>query len=107
MLARHDRLYSLPFVFSQLLSSMLKATLSSRQKVGVGVGFVWNLKLIDHELWCCHRGGITVYSFDLTKLRMIMSNPDSDCAYSAVSLDGNAVVIATDVGLSTCSKQGL
>ena len=94
-------------MFPQLLSGMLNKTLSSRQKVKINVGFVWSLKCIDDELWCCHRGGITVYNFDLKKLRMITSNPDSDCIYSVESLDVNAVVIATDVGFSTCSTQGI
>ena len=81
-----------------------------RQEVKLDVGRVWSLKRIDDELWCCHGKGITVYSFDLKKLRNLLLHSVGHKVHSAVSLDINTVVIATiggSGGLSTCSKQGL
>ena len=86
---------------------MLNKKLTSCQEVKHDVPSVWSLKRIDDELWCCHDAGITVYSFDLKKLRKLRMHPDDKRVYSVASLDINTVVIATDDGLSSCSKQGL
>ena len=95
------------FLFGQLLlSSTLNRTLTLHQDVKLNVGFVWSLKRIDDELWCCHNKGITVYSVDLNKLRNIILRSGEPTVHSVALLDVNAVVIATDDGLSTCSKQG-
>ena len=86
---------------------MLNIKLTSRQEMKHNFELVWSLKRIDNELWCCHDAGITVYSFDLKKLRKRRMHPDNQKVNSVASVDINTVVIATDVGLSTCSKQGL
>ena len=100
-------LYSFPFVLFQLLSGMLNKKLTSCQEVNNDLDLVSSLKCIDDELWCCHVTGIAVYSFDLKKLRKLRIHPDGHSVYSVASLDINTVVIATDDGLSTCSKQGM
>ena len=82
---------------------MLGKKMMLRQKVNHMLKSVRNLKCIDDELWCCHGDGITVYSLDLNILTKLIYG----CVNSAASLDVNTVVIATDSGLSTCSKQGL
>ena len=75
-----------------------------RQEVKHSLKYVRGLKRIDDELWCCHGDGIIVYSFDLKML----TNLSYQCIVNSVaSLDVKTVVIATDRGLSTCSKQGL
>ena len=82
-----------------------------RQEVKLDVGRVLRLKRIDDELWCCHGKGITVFSFELKKLRnLLLHSVVGHKVHSAVPLDINTVVIATiggSGGLSTCSKQGL
>ena len=69
--------------------------------------YVHTLTRIDDELWCCHDAAITVYNFELNKLRKLRLRSDDQTVYSVASLDINTVVIATDDGLSTCSKQGM
>ena len=80
--------------------------MASRQEVNLR-GYSYSMKLIDDEIWRCHDYGITVYSLDMKGLRNIKLHSGKESVNSAASLDINAVVIATDDGLSTCSKQGL
>ena len=84
---------------------MLDKTMMLRQEVEhwLKYQYVQSLKRIDDELWCCHDAGITVYSFDLKKVKNLMDNRVN----SVASLDVETVVIASSSGLSTCSKQGL
>ena len=97
-------LYSLLFVLCQLLSSILDKNMTLRLEVKHRLKYVHNLKCIDDELWCCHGDGITVYNFDLEILTKL-SHPYG--VKSVSSLDVKTIVIATEYGLSTCSKQGL
>ena len=97
-------LYSLLFVLCQFFSSMLDKKMMLCKEVKHGIKYLWSLKYIGDELWCCHGDGITVNSFDL-KIPANLSYKYG--AKSAASLDVKTVVIATRDGLSTCSKQGL
>ena len=81
----------------------MNETLTPLQEVQLDVKCVWNLKRIDDELWCCHGTGITVYNFNLTKLRDMKVVKGRE-VYSATSLYSNVVVIATDEGLFTYSN---
>ena len=74
-----------------------------RQEVKHRLNYVRCLKYIDDELWCCNSHGITVYSFDLKKLKNLIDN----LVNSVASLDVETVVISTGRGLYICSKQGL
>ena len=80
-------------------------TLKLRQVVTHDKPYVYSLKRIADELWCCHSRGITVYSFDLKELRNIRLD-GGRTVYGVASLNVNDVVIATDESLSTCSKRG-
>ena len=85
---------------------MLIQKLTSRQEVKLEVQFVWSLKRIDDELWCCHDTGITVFSFGLKTLRDMKLGNGCD-VYNVSPAENSVVVIASLQGLSTCLKQGL
>ena len=100
---QRNNLYSFFCVLCQFLSSMLEKKMMLRQEVKHRLKYVRSLKCIDDELWCCHDAGLTVYSFDLKKVKNLLDN----WVNSVASLDVKSVVIASSSGLSTCSKQGL
>ena len=65
---------------------------------------IFNLKLIDEKLWCCHVDGITVYDCQWKKLREFSPGK---CVRSVAALDTKTVVIATQYrGLVISSISG-
>ena len=95
---------------SEQISTINKISLASaivgrklkQVKTMKATDFPWSLKLIDGEIWCCQRDGVSVYDTTLAPVRHM----DAGGAYDVALLPGGKVVIAGD-NLREMSKSGI
>ena len=69
--------------------------------------WIWSIREIDSQLWCCVKNRIEIRNSDLTVARVIAKPTDDRLVYDVTQRDSDHVFIATSKGVFLINKSGL